>query len=55
MTRKVPLYLRKHKLAPGQHTIEVVVNAKPVRSGIDPYNKLIDRIPDDNLIKVEEK
>jgi ABC-2 type transport system permease protein len=53
MTRKVPLYLRKHKLAPGQHTIEVVVNAKPVKSGIDPYNKLIDRIPDDNLIKVD--
>jgi len=24
----------------------------PTRAGIDPYNKLIDRIPDDNIIDI---
>jgi hypothetical protein len=32
-----------------------VVNEKPTFAGIDPYNKLIDRNPEDNLIAVEEK
>jgi len=49
---KVPLYLKKYKLAPGQHTIELVVKGKPIKGGIDPYNKLIDRISDDNVTKV---
>jgi hypothetical protein len=53
MKKKVPLYLRKHKLTPGEHTIELVVKGKPVKAGIDPYNKLIDRISDDNVTKVE--
>jgi ABC-2 type transport system permease protein len=26
------------------------VDQMPTRAGIDPYNKLIDRIPDDNII-----
>ena len=29
----------------------MVVAAKPVKAGIDPYNKLIDRNPDDNVKK----
>ncbi|MEZ4991591.1 MAG: M1 family aminopeptidase [Saprospiraceae bacterium] len=53
MTEKHPLYLRKHWLEPGQHQIEIVVDELPVKAGIDPYNKLIDRITDDNLIDVE--
>jgi ABC-2 type transport system permease protein len=53
MKKKVPLYLQKHKLNPGEHTIELVVKGKPVKAGIDPYNKLIDRISDDNVTKVE--
>jgi ABC-2 type transport system permease protein len=55
MTVKAPLYLQKHWLAPGEHTLEFTVKEKPVRAGIDPYNKLIDRVSDDNLIRVEEK
>jgi len=43
-----PLYLKKYKLGYGKHALVIVVNGKPVRAGIDPYNKLIDRIPDDN-------
>ena len=35
--------------------LEFVVDTKPTLVGIDPYNKLIDRNPDDNLIAVEEK
>jgi ABC-2 type transport system permease protein len=27
----------------------------PTRAGIDPYNKLIDRIPDDNMIDVTKQ
>lgn len=48
-----PLYLKKHKLTNGDHTITVTVQGKPVRAGIDPYNKLIDRVPEDNRKEVE--
>jgi hypothetical protein len=41
-----PLYLKKHRLRNGEHTIVLNVTRKPVRAGIDPYNKLIDRIPE---------
>jgi len=44
-----PLYLQKYKLGYGAHTITVTVKGKPVRVGIDPYNKLIDRNPNDNM------
>ena len=36
-------------------TYEFVLNEKPTLAGIDPYNKLIDREPGDNLIEVEKK
>ncbi len=44
-----PLYLRKHKFTAGQHIMNIIVKGKPVRVGIDPYAKLIDRQPNDNL------
>ena len=44
-----PLYLSKHKFSAGQHTLEIIVKGKPVRVGIDPYGKLIDRQADDNM------
>jgi ABC-2 type transport system permease protein len=47
-----PLYLKKVKLTQEQSTFEIVVNELPTRAGIDPYNKLIDRIADDNMIDV---
>lgn len=43
-----PLLLERRKLTAAETTIEVVVDAKPARAGIDPYNKLIDRSPRDN-------
>lgn len=48
-----PLYLKKHKLKNGRHALTIKVKGKPVLAGIDPYNILIDRIPDDNTISVE--
>jgi hypothetical protein len=53
MKQKTPLYLRKRWLKPGQQTLIVTVKGKPIKAGIDPYNKLIDRVSDDNVIKVD--
>ena len=47
-----PLYLKKEKITQANQTFEIVVDQMPTRVGIDPYNKLIDRIPDDNMIDV---
>ena len=48
-----PIYIQKYKLAQGEKKITLHVKGKPVKAGIDPYNKLIDRIPDDNLGDVD--
>ena len=48
-----PLYVQKRWLTPGEHVIEILVDEEPVKAGIDPYNKLIDRISDDNVISVD--
>ncbi|MDX5348324.1 MAG: hypothetical protein LPK19_13895, partial [Hymenobacteraceae bacterium] len=48
----VPLYLQKHQVKPGQNKFEVIVSEKPSEAGIDPFLKLIDRNPDDNVKKV---
>ncbi|MEO0732520.1 MAG: M1 family aminopeptidase, partial [Bacteroidota bacterium] len=53
LVEKRPLYLEKRWLTPGEHTIEILVDELPVKAGIDPYNKLIDRISDDNLVDVD--
>ena len=43
-----PLHLEKRMLPDGDSTITVTVDGKPAIAGIDPYNELIDRVPDDN-------
>jgi len=50
-----PLYLEKKKMTQEHATYTVLVDEKPTRAGIDPYNKLIDRIADDNEIEVTER
>ena len=50
-----PLYLKKEKLTQEQNTFEITVNEMPTRAGIDPYNKLVDRIVDDNMIDVTKQ
>ena len=47
-----PLYLQKQRLTSDQQTFTVVVDRQPTRVGIDPYNKLIDRVTDDNMTEV---
>ncbi|MGI0105957.1 ABC transporter permease/M1 family aminopeptidase [Salinimicrobium sp. WS361] len=54
VTIKNPLYLKLKWLEPGENTFTVITDEKPVKAGIDPYNKLIDRNSDDNLKTVEE-
>ena len=46
------LSLRREKMTEARATYKVVVDSQPTRAGIDPYNKLIDRIPDDNMIDI---
>lgn len=43
-----PLFMEKRKVN-GDGRVVVTVDTKPYRVGIDPYNKLIDRNPEDNL------
>jgi hypothetical protein len=50
----VPIFLEKRKFEKEESEIVVVVDKKPVRAGIDPLNKLIDRRPKDNSVAVEK-
>jgi ABC-2 type transport system permease protein len=49
-----PLSMQREKITREHQTFTVVVDQPPTRAGIDPYNKLIDRIADDNMIDVSE-
>jgi ABC-2 type transport system permease protein len=48
-----PLYFKKHKITADTTTLTVVVDEEPTQVGIDPYNKLIDRTPKDNVRDVK--
>ena len=50
-----PLYLKKEKFTDEHKTFVIVVDQAPTLAGIDPYNKLIDRIADDNMIDVTKQ
>ncbi|MFY9243970.1 MAG: M1 family aminopeptidase [Polaribacter sp.] len=54
MTIKSPLFLEKTWVKPGTSTYTFTTDKLPLKAGIDPYNKMIDRIPDDNIINIEE-
>jgi ABC-2 type transport system permease protein len=47
-----PLYLEKQRVRSGESTFTMEVTEKPLRAGIDPVIKLIDRSPDDNTVAV---
>jgi ABC-type transport system involved in multi-copper enzyme maturation permease subunit len=49
-----PLYLKKAHITQASNTYEIVVDQLPTRAGIDPINKLIDRISDDNMMDVSK-
>jgi hypothetical protein len=46
------LFLEKRKITQPEMEFEITVDQPPTRAGIDPYNKLIDRVPDDNAVAV---
>jgi len=48
-----PLYLERHRLDGSVKEITVTVVGRPVKAGVDPYHKLIDRHPEDNETDVE--
>ena len=50
-----PLYLKKEKLTEEHKTFEIIVDQAPTLAGIDPYNKLIDRNADDNMIEITRR
>ena len=48
-TQTNPLYLKKYQLTAGEHFFDIIVEERPISVGIDPYGKLIDRQPNDNI------
>lgn len=54
MTTKVPLVMKKVWVKPGKSIYTFITKKLPIKAGIDPYNKMIDRIPDDNTKTLEE-
>lgn len=54
VTIKNPLSFDLKWLSPGDNTFTIITDKKPIKAGIDPYNKLIDRNSDDNLMVIEE-
>jgi len=49
------LLYKRLRLNKKDNTFTFRTNEKPYQVGIDPYNYIIDRIPDDNVKKVEEQ
>ena len=47
-----PLYLKHHRLRSGVQRITVRVAEKPGSVGIDPFHLMIDRLRDDNLMRL---
>jgi ABC-2 type transport system permease protein len=47
-------YLEKHVFQSGENKIEIMVDRLPAKAGVDPINKLIDRVPEDNVQKVSK-
>ena len=54
MTSKTPLKLIKKWIKPGSSKHVFITDEIPAKAGIDPYNKMIDRIPNDNMKNLEE-
>jgi ABC-2 type transport system permease protein len=50
-----PLYLKKEKFTEEHKTFVITVDEAPTLAGIDPYNKLLDRNADDNMIAVAKQ
>ncbi len=49
------LALEREKIASADAHFTLTVDEEPVKAGIDPLNKLIDRLPDDNVVAVKKR
>jgi len=49
------LLLEKRRITRRETVFELVVDQQPTHAGIDPYNKLIDRDSDDNVVAVKKR
>ena len=47
------MYLQKHRISADVQEIEIVIPQASATAGIDPRNILVDRKPDDNVVKVK--
>ncbi len=47
-----PLSMVKHRIEQKETEFIILVDRLPAKAGIDPWNKLVDRKPDDNTIGV---
>ncbi|MBI3260461.1 MAG: hypothetical protein HYZ54_13460, partial [Ignavibacteriae bacterium] len=47
------LYFKKHKITGEKTQLVLTVKEPPAKVGIDPFYKLVDRAPDDNVKSVE--
>jgi ABC-2 type transport system permease protein len=50
---ETPILIEKVFITDSLTTFTYNIDQKPIKAGIDPMNKFVDRIVDDNLIKVE--
>jgi hypothetical protein len=48
-----PLVYKRIKISKKDNTFTFITKELPYQVGIDPYNYLIDKIPDDNVKKLE--
>ncbi len=49
----LPLVLERRQIKSGTSEVTFRVGKLPAKAGIDPLNKLIDRLPGDNLVPVD--
>ncbi len=47
-----PLLVQKVHITKNPTILDLIVAKEPMKAGIDPYNKLIDRTPEDNVTSV---
>ena len=50
---EIPILIEKVLITDSLNTFTFNVKEKPIKAGIDPMSKFIDRDVDDNLIRVE--
>ena len=53
LKQEIPIHIEKVLISDSLSTFSFIVDQKPIKAGIDPMNKFVDRDIDDNLIRVD--